>query len=185
MNNDPPVTDRDLASLLDDARGAEAATQRTRQRWLRQQAQGDARLCGVLLHATEHGHDVAIATVAGGSHSGTLAGVGPDFCTLHAASRTTLITLAAVATVVPGAGVAALPATDHREPPEGTNFAEALAERAEDRPVVLMEVAGRGEPLRGVLVAVGTDVASVETDGRGIVYVSLASLAAVSFLASG
>lgn len=181
-----PVTDQDLTSLLDDARSDDAAAQRSRRRWLLQQAQSDARLSGLLLQAFEHGQTVTVNTTTGTSHTGRVAHVGPDFCALRTAAATTLVRLEAVATLVPGAGVDPPAAADHRAPPAvGPNFIESLAEQAADRPPVTLELRGQTHPVRGTLVGVGTDVATVELSGRGVVYVSLPSVAAVSFLGPG
>lgn len=160
MPDERPVTDHDLASLLDEARGAEAAAQRSRQRWLRQQTQSDARLSGLLLGAAERSASVSIRTTAGRTYAGKVAGVGSDFCTIRAAAVTSLVRLDALGSILPGSDADAGPATDPREPPSGTNFVEILAERAADRPVALVEVRGHDEVLRGALVAVGADVAT-------------------------
>ncbi|MPZ74848.1 MAG: hypothetical protein GEU74_16825 [Nitriliruptorales bacterium] len=186
MPDEPPVTDRELASLLDEAHGEQAAAQRSRRRWLRQQAQADARLTGVLLNASEARHVTTIRTTNGEAYTGTVLAVGQDFCAVGTGRATTYVRLAAASVVLPDAAVVAAGAADHRAGPLDTTFSEALAERATQRPAVAVEFQGPAPTVRGILAAVGFDVATLETEGRaGVAYVSLGSVAAVSFLASG
>lgn len=174
-----------------DARAREAADARVRERWLRAQAEEEASLAGVLLALAERGETVVLTTVAGRRHRGVVTGVGVDFAALEAAGGlTTLLVLGGLgdARVVEAgtrARAAAAPATTERRPGAlGVRLADVLAQAAGQRPRVAVQ-AGAASVV-GDLRSVGTDVVTVRTDGEaGVVYVALASVSEVSFLASG
>lgn len=174
-----------------DARAREAADARVRERWLRAQAEEEASLAGVLLALAERGETVVVTTVAGRRHRGVVTGVGLDFAALQApAGVTTLVTLAGLGdtrVVEEGTRVRAAPsaaASDGAGGALGVRLADVLAQAAGQRPRVAVQ-AGAASVV-GDLRSVGTDVVSIRADGEaGLVYVALASVSEVSFLASG
>lgn len=175
----------DLERWAADARAREAADARVRERWLRAQAEEESSLAGVLLALAERRETVVVTTVAGRRHRGVVAGVGVDFAALQApAGTTTLVAFAALGDVrVVDAG--RRPATTGDATVElGARLGEVLAQAAGQRPRVSLHAGAAA--VVGDLRAVGADVITVRADGdAGAVYVALASLSEVSFLASG
>jgi hypothetical protein len=179
-------SDAELTHLLDEARGDAAARERTRRRWLHQQALEGARLDGLLHAAAEQHQVVTLRLQSGRAHTGTIEQLGVDFCVMATTAGRALVRLEAIAVVVPDPSLSAVPAADSRAASAHQNFAEALADHAEDRPRVILGLFGGTESVRGALVAVGADVATVEINERGsLAYVSLSSVADASFLVSG
>jgi hypothetical protein len=175
-----------------DARAREAAGARVRERWLRAQAEEGASLAGLLLALAERRQVVLVTTTAAVAHRGAVRGVGVDFLAVEAPSgTTTLVALAAVATVRVlepdrrGSPAAARgDATGDNRTALGVRLVDVLAQAAGQRPRVSAQ-SGTLSVL-GDLRAVGDDVLTLRADGSaGLVYVSLASLSTVSFLASG
>ncbi len=175
----------DLERWAADARAREAADARVRERWLRSQAEEEASLAGVLLALAERRETVVATTVGGRRYRGAVTGVGVDFAALQApGGTTTLLTLAGLAdvravedgrrlTTGDGGGRGAL----------GVRLGDVLAQAAGQRPRVAVQ-AGAASVV-GDLRAVGSDVLTLRTDTAAIVYVGLASVSEVSFLASG
>lgn len=189
----------DLEQWAADARVREAADARVRERWLRAQAAEEASLAGILLSLAERRETVVVATVAGQRHRGVLTGVGEDFVAIRALSGTlTLMALSGLGDVRVAEHVAA---AEHVAPPRpharpaatgdrpvrgalGARLGDVLAQAAGGRPRIVVQ-AGTASVV-GDLRAVGLDVLTVHTDGEaGPVYVPLASVSEVSFLASG
>ncbi|HWB72224.1 MAG TPA: hypothetical protein VG452_08395 [Egibacteraceae bacterium] len=191
MSDDPPpqappaeVTPRQLVAFVDEARAQEAARDRARERWLRQQAAESAQLTGLLLAAAERGTRVAVRTASGRTHQGQLVAVGADFCGLVTdAAVETYIATAAITTVRAEVGIEAVPAQDERRPSLDLLLAELLAQEAPERPRVALALAGDPEPVVGSLRAVGVDVATValDRDRRELLYVRLDAVTEVSF----
>ena len=174
-----------------DARAREAAGARSRERWLRAQAEEEATLAGVLTRLAERGDTVVVTTVAGRRHRGAVSGVGTDFVALAGpAGTTTLVTLAGlVAARVVDDGVGPrpwAPATGEGGPDGalGVRLADVLAQAAGQRPRVAVQAGAAA--IVGDLRSVGADVVTVRPDGgAGLTYVGLASVSEISFLASG
>ena len=195
----------DLERWAADARARHAADSRVRERWLRAQAEEDASLDDVLLSLAEHEVAVVLTTVDGRRHYGQVGGVGVDFCALRAAGgATTLVALevlAEVRAVDPAGGRRRGPAAssgsgsasgsggaggegEGSRASLGVGLADVLAQAAGQRPRVSVQAGAAS--VTGDLRAVGSDVLTVRTDGAaGAVYVRLASVSEVSFLASG
>jgi hypothetical protein len=186
----------DLERWAADARAREAADARVRERWLRAQAAEEASLAGVLLALAERRETVVVTTSTGRRHRGVVTGVGVDFVVVEVPAGTaTLVVLDAVGDVrvaSDGGGPASRVATTGAsvsEDPSGTTalgvrLADVLAQAAGQRPRVAIHAGAAG--VVGELRAMGTDVLTVRTDGDArAVYVALASLSEVSFLASG
>jgi hypothetical protein len=180
-------TDADLTRLLDAERGAQAARERSQQRWLRQAALEEARLVGVLLDAAEQRLSVSVATVSGRRHIGVVTMVGQDCCALLTTGGTrTYLRTSAITVVQHDRLLRPVPAAADRPAPLQTRLAELLADLVTDRPVVAFVTAGGDEAVVGRLLAVGVDVATVEIDERrAVAYVALDSVTEASFLPSG
>lgn len=176
----------DLERWAADARAREMADARVRERWLRAQAEEESSLAGVLLALAERREAVVLTTVGGRRHRGVVAGVGRDFAALETpAGPTTLVTLAAVGDVrVVREGPPARPAPSGAAGEFGVGLADVLAQAAGQRPRVSVQAGAAA--VVGDLRSVGSDVLTVRADGdAGVVYMALASLSEVSFLASG
>lgn len=184
---DADDTDAELAALLDEARGTEAARSRTNRRWLQQQALEEARLSGVLLSAAEQMATVTIRTTSGRTHTGTVTTVAADFCSLRTTAHADVfVRTAAITLVQPDRGMQPVAAADARLAPVRTTLAEMLAAEAPEAPDVTIVCAGQPDAVPGRLVAVGTDVATLRTDERrGLAYVALASVTEVWLRGSG
>ena len=111
--------------------------------------------------------------------------MGLDFAILQAAAgASTLLVLAAVADVRVVEGRSKGPTTgDGAGQDLGVRLADVLAQAAGQRPRVAVQ-AGAASVV-GDLRAVGRDVLTLRTDARELVYVGLASVSEISFLASG
>lgn len=177
----------DIERWVADARAEEAADQRVRERWLRQQAEEEATFAGVLVDLAERGVTVTVTGVSGRRHQGRVAAVGADFVALRAESgRLTLLALGSVARVrlaPPDRRVSGSP-RDGAQRSEVT-LAEVLAQAVAQRP--RLSVHSGADLLLGELRAVGADVLSISVDGQsaGLTYARLASVSEISFLDSG
>ena len=173
----------DLARWTGDARTDEAARARTRERWLRQQAEEEARLAGVALDLAEAQVGVAVRLTSGRTVQGRVAAVARDFCVMRQErGTTTLVAFRAIATVRPEAGRRAEGAASDRSAPVDATLVDVLAGLAGDRPRVRLGLEG-GESLAGELRSVGADVATIRLDGDrggGTVYVQLGAVLEVT-----
>jgi hypothetical protein len=182
-----------------DARAREAADARVRERWLRTQAEEDARLAQVLAGLAERRAAAVATTTAGHQVSGRVSAVGQDFLALAGqAGRTTLIPLAALAWIrqaggAPGRrralslGQGADDAVVGQALAGGASasLVDVLSHAAGQRPRTLVHAGAVA--LAGELRAVGVDVLVLETSGEpaGLAYVPLQSLSDISLLTSG
>jgi hypothetical protein len=185
-------------------RVADAARQRSRERWLRQQATEAATMAGVLTDLAERRAEVALSTRTR-SLVGRLVGAARDFVVVEERSGAGLLVASAhLATVSPLAtrsrgvldtdggrapGIEAGGAwrgdpSGDREPPLSILLIDALTMLAADRSPVRLAVTN-GELLLGELVAVGVDVVTLRGDPaergngparRGHLYVPLAAI---------
>src|SRR5436190_12030822 len=81
-----------------EARAREAAEARARERWLRTQAEEEARLAAVLIGMAERGTAVAASTTDSRHLTGRITRVGDDFVAIEATGgRVTLVALHALA----------------------------------------------------------------------------------------
>ena len=159
-----------------EARVDEAARGRSRERWLRRQAEEDGTVAGVLCDLLEAGTAVTVHTRAGRRHSGPVRAVGADFVALDDPSGAVLVALAAVASLQsgPGAGVV----VGDRAAAGGPRLADVAAGLAAAGERVRV-VTADGAVLAGVLRAVGRDVAVLRAEGErpAAWYVPLAAIA--------
>lgn len=187
MSTPQGPTDADLTALLDAERGAQAARERSQERWLRQAALEEARLTGVLLDAAEQRLSVSVTTASGRRHFGVITMVGQDCCSMLTTGGTrTHVRTAAITTVQHDRLLRPVPAATDRPAPVQTRLTDLLADLVAERPVVAFVSAGRPDAVVGRLLAVGVDVATVEIDDRrAVAYVALESVTEASFLPSG
>lgn len=192
MADDDPGPEEldDLERWAAEARAREAAEARVRERWLRTQAEEDARLGEVLAGMAERGATVAASTTTGRHLAGVLRRVGQDFVAIEASSgRTTLVALPALAWCREARNDRRRPepavGPDARDDVEAATLVEVLAQAAMRRPRLLVHAGGAS--LSGELRAVGADVLVLETaeEPPGLVYVRLPSVSDISFLDSG
>jgi len=176
-----------LRELLDEARAEADAGERTRRRWLRQQAQEEAEFAGTLLMLSERQATVVIATETGRRHQGRIVGLARDVCALATdEGRRVWLRLDPIAALRPETGLDHPPAADARVEREDLDFVEVMARLAEDRPAVQLVTRGSPVVVAGELRAVGADVATVlEGDRRTTCYVRVPSVVEVSVFGSG
>lgn len=175
----PPPGDLvgDLTRWLAEQRADAAAAARARERWLRQAADEDALLSGVLLDLAERGATVVVQGSGGRTHRGLVRGVGEDFLALRTAQADILLRHDAVVAIradgTPVGGSDRAHALD-------LTLADAVGAMAGDRPRVLL-VSRDGTGLAGELRSAGRDVLTLRLDdGAGTIYIPLASVSEVS-----
>lgn len=142
----------DLSRQLAEWAAAEAAAERSRERWLRQQAEESATLAGVFVDMAERGSPVAVDLRGGaGTRGGAVTSVGADFAVID----DWFVPFAAVA-AVRGERVSG----DRAVQAPGLTFVGALARLAEDRVRVSVTLDG-GNVVTGELRAAGDDVVTL------------------------
>ena len=184
-----------------DTRASEAASARSRERWLRRQAAEDATLPGVALDLDERGDAVVLRTTAGRTHRGRLVAVARDVWVLRsdgsdgtggggAMAGTTFVATDAIASLRAqpgGRGRPAPEAAGARPVPLAASMADMLTELAAEHPRVRVVALGEPEAMVGQLRSVGVDVATLRVAGEPptTVYVRLGSVSELSVLGSG
>ena len=178
----PDLTAR-LERWVADARSADAAAARARQRWLQVQADESATFVGVLVDLAEQGAPVVIHGRGGRRHRGTIAAVASDFCALRTSGdRDVLLAFGGIGSVRPDARTAS-PSGD-RAVRADLGLAEMLSVLAVERPRVLIVTTADAESIAGELRSVGRDVVTIRLDGapRASAYVAIAAIAEVSLV---
>ncbi len=177
--------DAGLAARLErwaaDARVDEAARSRSRERWLRRQAEDETSVAGVAADLRDAGTPVTVGTSSGRRHAGVVRAIGEDFLVVGPAaghSPEVVVALAALESVrtLPGA-----PAVVGDRPAEASlRLIDVLVGLAEEREAVQVVVLS-GDVASGVLAAVGQDVLTVRSTGRPstVAYVPIAAVAEV------
>jgi hypothetical protein len=176
----------DLSARLErwaaEARVDDAARQRTRERWLLQQAEEGGSLAGVLCDLAERGTAVAVRTRAGRQHRGPVRAVGDDFVAVDPGSSgpsgPVFVALSAVSSVRVVPASAAAPTGD-RAVRTGLRLSEVLAGLAAERERVLIVALDGEDAIAGSLRSVGLDVVVVRLDGPdpATVYVPITAIA--------
>jgi hypothetical protein len=159
------------------ARVDEAAAARSRERWLRRQAEEEATLAGVLCDLAERRIPVVVQTTAGRRHRGRVAAVGRDFCVLVIGDgRELLVALAAVAVVRPEPGPRA--PTGDRALTVELGLLDALTHVNGER---VAAVTTGGDTLVGEVRSVGQDVLALVLEGerRATAYLPAGAIAEV------
>lgn len=182
-----PADHDPLARWLADARAEEDVAARGRVRRLVDQAAEEGTLLTACLDLAERSATVRIDTAAGRAIHGVIAGAGRDFLLVAGDGIRTLVALRAVVAVRTSEPGSRPPAGARQAPHSGT-FVDALTDLMADRlPVAVVVDNGTGEPLRGTVVAVGSDVVTLQTEGEAptTVYSRLESLVAVLLRSEG
>jgi hypothetical protein len=193
-DDEPHGVDRligDVSRWAADARASDAARARSRQRWLRHQAEEESTLAGIALNIAEHGTGVVLETTSGRTHRGRLLGLARDVWVLR--SRGSTVTFVAADAIAafqaqPGGDDRSISeATGARPMPLAASMAEMLGDLAAERPRLRIVVRGRSDALTGQLRAVGMDVATLRLAGDPptTVYVRLGSVSELSVFGSG
>ncbi|HEY3703324.1 MAG TPA: hypothetical protein VGL32_13765 [Acidimicrobiales bacterium] len=191
----------DLGRWAADARASDAASARSRERWLRRQAAEEATLPGVALDLAERGEPVVLKTTSGRAHRGRLVAVARDVWVLRSDASdgvprqdgiagATFVATDAIASLRAQPGGSAKPtpeAAGARPVPLAASMADMLAELAVEHPRVRVLVLGEPEAMVGQLRSVGVDVATLWVAGEPptTVYVRLGSVSELSVLGSG
>jgi hypothetical protein len=163
-----------------EARVADAAERRARERWLARAAEEDATLVGVLTDLAERRLPVVVASCTGRRHQGAISAIGTDFVALRsAAGEQVLVSLEAIRSVrtAPQVGEA----WGDRATRAGLDLAGALAGLAADRERVLVVTREGAEVVAGELRGAGRDVLVLRTEGAhgAVAYVPLGAVAEV------
>ena len=160
-----------------DERINDAVRERSRERWLRQQALEDATLAGILTDLAERRSEVVVTTRTR-QVAGRLLGVANDFLVLEDRERAgVLVATGHLAGISPLAGDARFsdPSGD-RSPPLSLNLLDALVMLAADRSPVRLGLTD-GEVVLGDLMAVGRDVVTLRgPTRRANLYVPLGAI---------
>ena len=155
-------------ALVDDA-----ARRRSRERWLRQQAEEETSLRGLLVDLAERGTPVAVHTRGGRRHRGIVRAVGADFVALATGAADVIVALAVVSSVRTRPGE--VPPLGDRPVTTSLRLVEVLAELAAERERALVTMSDGGDTVAGEVRSVGQDVVVVRTSGQppAIAYVPL------------
>jgi hypothetical protein len=181
------VEGSDLAGRLErwaaDARVVEAARMRSRERWLRLQAEEESTVTGVLADLLEAGLPVTLHTRSGGRHGGAIRAVGADFVAMgpeggRSPGSEVVVALAAIASVCPRPGAADV--LGDRPVVGRLRLAEVMAGLAADRSPVRVVTVDAGA-ITGIVRSVGQDVAVVRGAGdrAGTAYVPFAAISEI------
>jgi hypothetical protein len=167
----------EFARWAADQRVGQAATARSRERWLRQQAAETATMVGTLVDLAEEGADVAVV-VGARTVTGRLTGVGRDgFVVAEPSGAATVVPLARLGALrVAGRRSGTGEASGERRAAGEWRVTDALAALAADRSQVRLGLTG-GETMTGTVLSVGEDVMTLQLPADGLrAHVALASL---------
>lgn len=153
-----------LARWSAEARVDEAARSRSRERWLRRQAEEESTFHGVLADLADRGRSLLFHGVAGRRHRGVIVAMGQDFVAVSTdQGHQVLLTIRGIRSLRPQARESEV--MSGRSLSLDYGFAEAVAALAEDRPRVLVVTAEVEGAFSGELRSVGQDVISLRLDG--------------------
>lgn len=181
-----------LQRFRDDVLRSSAEASRTRNRWLRQRAEEEIGLAGVLRGMSELMADVVVTTRNGVVHRGRVSAVCRDFVVMSTGAHPTLLVVTdAITTLRTAPGAAAPPMADpgghrRRHPPREHAYAVSLAEvlsgMAGDRPDVLISAIGEEGGIAGRLTSAGHDLIGIRpfTDETMAVYIAISALMTVA-----
>ncbi len=159
--DDPFVSE--LRRILADANAEDLVVDRNRQRWLRQIAEEEATIAGVLLDLAERQASVLLRTVVGRSHRGRLVAAGGDFVVVREGQAPpVLVTHAGLSSVRP-IEVGGRDTAGSRAAPLKASLAATMMVLATERPRVQVITAGN-EHLVGGLRSAGTDVVTIRLE---------------------
>lgn len=154
-----------LSRWAAEARADEAARSRSRERWLRRQAEESSTFSGVLADLADRGRPLLFQSGGGRRHRGVIRALGHDFVAVQT-DRGAHVLLAShgIRSVRPQAKETE--ALSGRTVQLDYRFAEAVAAVAEDRPRVLVVVSEVDGTFSGELRSVGQDVVTLRLDGE-------------------
>ena len=153
---------RSLERWAADAMVDEAARQRTRQRWLRIQAEEEASVLGALVDLAERGRPVVL-DVGDQRLRGTIVGIGADFLAVRSdRGQDVLVRTDAVEVVRAEPGERAV--VGDRAALVEVTLAAVVGPLAAERPDVAVRTRS-GQVVRGELRSAGTDVVRLRADG--------------------
>jgi hypothetical protein len=170
-----------LERWVAEARVDDAAAQRSRERWLREVAEQEATLAGVLADLAERRTAVAVRTTAGRQHHGTIQVIGADFVALRLATGAEVL--------LAGRGLGAVRTAPDVEVALGDRpittelrFADVLTELAAERERVLVVTTSGDDAIAGELRSVGLDVVVLRAEAArpSTAYVPLAAIGEVA-----
>jgi hypothetical protein len=147
-----------------EARAEDAVRRRVAERWLRQQAEENGTLVGVLVDLGERRAPVALHTRSGRVHRGQVTLVGADFTGLTVAGAgEVLVAFAAVSSVRTGPGEALV--SGDRNIVTRRTLSEMVVNLAAERERAMLVPVDGTEPVCGTVRVVGQDVVTVQLDG--------------------
>jgi hypothetical protein len=153
---------RSLERWAADAMVDEAARQRTRQRWLRVQAEEEASVLGTLVDLAERARPVVL-DVGQQRIRGTVVGIGADFLAVRSdRGQDVLVRTAAVEVVRAEPGERGV--VGDRAVLVEVALAAVVGPLAAERPDVVVRTRS-GQVVRGELGSAGTDVVRLRADG--------------------
>lgn len=170
-----------LAMWTAEARVDEAIRSRSRERWLRQQAEESSTFTGVLADLADRGRAVMVQSAGGRRHRGVVTAVGVDFVALRTdQGKDVLLATEGISSVRPQARETR--ALSGRTLELSYRLVEAIAALAEERPRVLLVTSEVDGTMAGELWTVGQDVITLRVDGetRSNVYVRLGAVMELS-----
>lgn len=174
--------DDEFVALTDAVGHAEAVEARARRHERLAAAAEVASWLGTLRDLAEQGARVAVTTRGRRVVAGWLVGLSTDRLVLATATGETChVRVAAVRMVRPEPGPPAPVATGDRAAPAEVTVEDVLDAAAEAGDDVVLHVRDVADPVRGALVGLGEDVATLRLDGprRQTVYLPLAAIDAV------
>ncbi|MDQ6697166.1 MAG: hypothetical protein M3Z46_06880 [Actinomycetota bacterium] len=169
-----------ITRWLAEQRSDDAVAARSRERWLRQQAQEEGTIAGVLLDLGERQQTVVLHAAGDRRHRGAVRAVAGDFVVLGTErALDVLIAFAGIVSVRPEARSSAT--VGDRTVTLDTTLGAVLVGLAGERPRVFVTTLD-GTGSAGQLRAVGRDVLTLRLDGqdRSLLYVPLAAVAEVT-----
>ena len=179
VDDEQPIIDADGASpdhWLAEQRLDQAIAERGRTRSMAQQQRELATFAGLCVDLAERGHEVALATAAGHLHRGRVTSVGRDVIALSTTAGVVWVRASAIRWLRTDPHLDLLPAGDRRD--SGADLVSALVDLQARRSEVSVSMDGIAESVRGELVNVGSDVATVRTSA-GLVHLPVQSISEV------
>ncbi len=174
VDDEAPIFDDDAPDRwLAEQRLDRAISERGRARSLAQQQQELATFAGLCVDLAERGEEVALTTSSGHLHRGRITSVGRDVVAMTTSAGLLWVRAAAICWLRPEPTVDLLPAGDRRD--SGADLMSVLVDLWAGRASVRVSLEGVAEAVRGELVSVGADVATVRTSA-GLVHVQIHSV---------
>lgn len=170
--------DSDLRALTDLQRANDAADQRRREHWLRQQSAEEGTFAGVLLDLGEREQLLALSTATGRTLRGVIRTIGTDFVGLRSPTgEGALVPLRTITAIRPEPGSG--PTVGDRVVQVDASLSNVLSNLATERPWVSVHtLCGTG--LAGELRAVGQDLLVLRSGAEGTTYVPIGTVSDVA-----